>query len=263
MILREKYIMWVDEIDNEDEIVYAVGHKKVSESEDSLIKFTTVTNRSDDNSVFFNFIAGKENRQVAGIRLFSDNPVLNYELEATYQFGKFNNLHINAYGIALDINHKFLHRKNMLIGFAGNYVSGDRNKDDRQLNTYNMLFSKPQYGLAAPIGATNMITANPYFKFNPTRNINIYSGVNFMLRQSNQDGTYSPGAQQMRPGLESLFKSDKKQVGTLWVIETAYMLNKYVTFAVDASYFVAGNYVKETGKGKDITYLSFKANYRF
>lgn len=33
--------MWVDEIDNEDEIVYAVGHKKVSESEDSLIKFTT------------------------------------------------------------------------------------------------------------------------------------------------------------------------------------------------------------------------------
>lgn len=41
MILREKYIMWVDEIDNEDEIVYAVGHKKVSESEDSLIKFTT------------------------------------------------------------------------------------------------------------------------------------------------------------------------------------------------------------------------------
>lgn len=41
MILREKYIMWVDEIDNEDEIVYAVGHKKVSESEDSIIKFTT------------------------------------------------------------------------------------------------------------------------------------------------------------------------------------------------------------------------------
>ena len=135
--------------------------------------------------------------------------------------------------------------------------------DDGQLNTYNLLFSKPQYGLAAPIGATNMITANPYMKVNPGRNIHIYTGINFMWRQSNQDGIYSPGAIQVRPGPQTLFKSDKNQVGTLWVLETALMLTKYVTLAVDASYFAAGNYVKETGKGKNITYLSFKANYKF
>lgn len=211
----------------------------------------------------YNFIAGKENRQIAGIRVFSDKPVLNYELEASFQFGKFNNLHINAYGIALDLHHKLLPRKNMLVGIAGNYITGDRNKDDGQLNTYNLLFSKPQYGLAAPIGATNMITANPYLKFNPNRSINIYTGVNFMWRQSNQDGIYSPGAIQMRPGPEFLLQSGKKQVGTLWVLETSFLLNKYVSFAVDASYFVAGNYVKETGKGKDLTYASFKADYRF
>lgn len=211
----------------------------------------------------YNFIPGKENRQIAGIRFFSDNPILNYELEATYQVGKFNNLHINAFGIDFDINHKLLSPKNMLVGIAGNYVTGDRNNDDGQLNTYNLLFSKPQYGLAAPIGATNMITANPYMKFNPGRNIHIYTGINFMWRQSNQDGIYSPGAIQVRPGPQTLFKSDKNQVGTLWVLETAFMLTKYVTLAVDASYFAAGNYVKETGKGKNITYLSFKANYKF
>ncbi len=211
----------------------------------------------------YNFIAGKENRQIAGIRLFSDKPVLNYELEASYQFGKFNNLYIKAFGIAFDVNHKLIPYKNIFVGVAGNYLTGDRNKDDRQLNTYNLLFSKPQYGLAAPIGATNMITANPYVKFNPNRNINIYTGINFMWRQSNQDGTYSPGAIQMRPRPEALFKSDENHVGTLWVLETAFMLNKHVIFAVDASYFAAGNYVKETGKGKDITYLSFKVNYKF
>lgn len=52
--------------------------------------------------------------------------------------------------------------------------------DDGQLNTYNLLFSKPQYGLAAPISATNMITANPYMKVNPDRNIHISAGINFM-----------------------------------------------------------------------------------
>jgi hypothetical protein len=38
MKFENKYIMWVEEIDKEQEIVYAVGHKKDSENE---IKFAT------------------------------------------------------------------------------------------------------------------------------------------------------------------------------------------------------------------------------
>lgn len=211
----------------------------------------------------YNFVKGKENRQIVGIRVFSENPATNYELEANYQFGKFNDLHINAYGISFDINHKLLPRKNVTVGIAGNYATGDRNNNDKQLNTYNLLFSKPQYGLAAPIGASNIVTVNPYVKFNLIRKINIYAGGNFMWRQSNQDGTYSPGAIETRPKPQMMFASAKKEIGTLWVLETALLLNRYVTFAMDASYFVGGNYVKETGKGKDITYLSFKATWRF
>ncbi len=211
----------------------------------------------------YNFASGKENRWVPGIRLFFNKPVTSYEFEGTYQFGKFNTLRINAFSISADISHKILTHKKLVVGMAGNYVTGDRTKDDSQLNTYNLLFSKPQYGLAAPVGATNIITLIPYIKFTPVKKSALHAGANFMWRESNQDGTYSPGAIEMRPAQQMMFVSDKKRMGTLIIIETNYNLNSHLSFATDASYFFAGNYVRTTGRGKDITYLSFKAGYKF
>lgn len=211
----------------------------------------------------YSSIDGKENRQSYGFRIFSEKPRFNYELEATYQSGKFNNQRIKAYSISTDVNYKLVSKNNFLMGLGSNYISGDRSKDDNQLNTYNLLFSKPQYGLTAPIGATNMVNINPYIKINPTKKSNIYLGTYFMWRQSNQDGTYSPAAVEVRPAPQLISTSTKKQIGTLLALESAYSVNKHLLFAFDASYFIAGKYVKETGKGKDITYLSFKANYKF
>jgi len=97
----------------------------------------------------YNFVAGKENRQSYGFRLFSENSKFNYELEATYQSGKFNQSTISAFGISADINYKVIPANKFIVGIGGNYMSGDKNKNDNRLNTYNLLFSKPQYGLTA------------------------------------------------------------------------------------------------------------------
>lgn len=211
----------------------------------------------------YNFAGGKEDRKTLGFRAFSDRPLSNYDIEATYQFGKFNGQSIGAYRISVDLSYKLLSSKNITLGVAGNYASGDRDRNDGRLNTYNLLFSKPQYGLAAPIGATNIITLNPYLKATPIKHSSIYVAANFLWRQSVEDGTYSPTAIQMRPLPETLFKSKEKGLGTLLVLETSYSANKHVSFAFDGSYFFAGSYVRETGKGKDITYLSFKGTYKF
>jgi hypothetical protein len=211
----------------------------------------------------YNFVAGKENRQSYGFRIFSENLKLNYEWEATYQSGKFNQQSISAFGISADINYKLVSPNNLIVGIGSNYMSGDKNKNDNRLNTYNLLFSKPQYGLTAPIGATNLVNINPYIKISPNKKSNIYVSSYFMWRQSNQDGTYSPAAVEVRPDREMLFASSKKPIGTLLVLESSYAYNSNLSFSLDASYFFAGQYVKATGKGKDITYLSFKGVYKF
>jgi len=83
---------------------------------------------------------------------------------------------------------------------------------------------------------------------------------------SNQDGTYSPeagGAVETASNPRLLFASTKKQMGTLLAMESSCVLNRHLSFGFDASYFFKGQYVNETGKGKDLTYCSFKASYKF
>lgn len=211
----------------------------------------------------YNFVAGTENRKVSGFRLFTENQKMNYEIEFTYQFGKFNQLAISAFGLSADLHYNISVKKNIVFGLAGNYLTGDKNFHDKKLNTYNLLYSKPQYGLTAPIGATNMITANPYIKISPIRNYNLYVGTTLLWRQSAQDGTYNPGGVEVRPGPEYLERCSETQLGTLMVMESNYTINSNLSLAVDASKFFAGKYVNKTGSGKNIIYLSFKASFKF
>ena len=211
----------------------------------------------------YNFQSGFEDRQTYGIRLFSNLKTINFEFEGGYQSGKFNDLTISAYNVLADINVTVLPSKKGIIGFATNVASGDKDSGNNKLNTYNLLYAKPAYGLAVPIGATNIISLYPYIKINPIQKLNILAQVFFMARNSNQDGTYSPGMIENRPKPNALFTSVKKTLGQFYVLETNYQQTKNLSFSFDASYFKAGSYPKATGNGKDVTYVSLKSTFKF
>lgn len=215
------------------------------------------------NNRLYNYQKGFEKRQTYGVRLFSRSNFLNYELEMAYQGGKFKNLQIDAYSILADINLTFLPRNKGTFGFATNIASGDRDISDNKLNTYNLLYAKPAYGLAVPIGATNIVSFCPYLKINPLQKFNVLAEIFFLSRANKQDGTYSAAMVQNRPAPNLLLASDKKTLGQLYVLETAYQPTKRILLSLDSSYFKAGNYPKDTGKGNNIFYLSLKSAYKF
>jgi hypothetical protein len=211
----------------------------------------------------YNYVSGNENRQSYGLRFFSQNPRFNYEFEGTYQTGSFNDLTIKAYGLSFDMSYKISTKNNFTIGLAGNYISGDKNRTDNELNTYNLIFSKPSYGLAAPIGSSNIENLNPYVRISPVKKLNLQFGVYLMQRQSIEDGTYSPGMAQTRPNREKLYLSQSRSIGTQYSFEGTYMASQNLSFGMEGAYFVAGQYVKETGKGQNITYFSMKTTFKF
>jgi hypothetical protein len=211
----------------------------------------------------YNYVGGHENRQSFGFRAFSRQPVFNYELEATYQTGKFNALKINAFAIAVDVNYRLVEKSKLTIGIAGNYITGDQNSRDGRLNTYNLIYSKPSFGLAAPIGASNITNVNPYVRISPLPKLNLSGGVYFLARQSVADGIYSPGMAQVRRNGETLSNNSAKKIGQQYAFEAAYQHNAHWAFYVDGAYFVAGDYVKMTGKGLPIGYYSAKASFKF
>lgn len=213
------------------------------------------------NRRMYNFSSGNEMRQSYGFRLFSKNDRFNYELEGTYQSGKFNDLRISAFSVSADVSHVVV-AKQLTLGLAGNYASGDKGNSDMELNTYNFLFSRPQYGLTAPIGASNIVNINPYLSAMPAKRMRIDAGAYFMWRASIHDGTYSPLAKEVRPAPAQLFNATQKKIGTLLSLEAAFVVAKNISMGVDAGYFIAGNYTKETGKGRNISYYSFKTSVK-
>jgi hypothetical protein len=211
----------------------------------------------------YNYVSGNENRQSYGIRLYSTHPRFNYEIETIYQTGKFNQLNISAYGLSMDINYKLNQKNNLIIGLAGNYITGDKDKSDTKLNTFNLLYSRPFYGLAVPIGSSNIENLNPYLKINPTKKLSLQAGVYFIERNSNQDGTYSPGMGQVRPSPKVLFTSKKHTLGSQIAFDGNYIVNSNLLMAAEYAFFKAGSYVKETGKGLNINYFSLKSSLKF
>ncbi|MEI6087700.1 MAG: alginate export family protein [Bacteroidota bacterium] len=211
----------------------------------------------------YNYQSGDESRQTYGARLFSNYKRMNFEFEGSYQSGKFNNLNINAYNILADLNFLLVPKKSLILGFAANVASGDKNRNDQNLNTYNLIYAKPAYGLAVPIGATNMISLYPYIKINPIQKLNILVQLFFLSRKSDQDGTYSPSMVQNRPSPNLIYSSKEKVLGEFYVLESNYQITKNLTLSVDASFFKAGKYPISTGNGKDISYLSFKSTFKF
>lgn len=205
--------------------------------------------------------AGSENRQTFGLRLFSNLKRINFEIEGAYQSGKFNALTIDAYSAFVDLNVVVVPEKKGVIGFAANIASGDKDSYDKKLNTYNLLYAKPAFGLAIPIGSTNIISLYPYLKINPIPKLNVLAQVFFLSRNNVQDGLYSPLMTMVRPPSETT--STMKSLGTFLVLETTYQQSKNISFSFDASYFKSGGSLKATGKGKDLSYLSFKSTFKF
>jgi hypothetical protein len=99
---------------------------------------------------------------------------------------------------------------------------------------------------------------------NPNPKLQLLGSVYFLSKQSEKDGVYSPGMAQTRPTRkEFLFTSTAKTIGQQYAFEVAYFYNKNWSFYADCAYFAAGKFVKETGKGQNITYLSAKTAFKF
>jgi hypothetical protein len=244
------------------ELITGVYATKTIVPKKLMLDFHTLYFKS--NRIKYNLVAGDEKRVSMGARLFSRNPKFNYELEATYQTGRFNALNINAFSIAYDVKYVLESKTKLTLGLAGNYISGDKNKGDTELNSYNLLYSKPSFGLAAPLGASNIVNINPYIQWSPMPKLQLLTGIYFLSRASNQDGIYTPNMIQTRPNRpEVLFATTTQNIGNQYVFEASYTLNNQWAFFLDTAYFTAGDFPKATGKGQPIGFYALKTSFKF
>jgi len=209
----------------------------------------------------FNFVPGRQKRQTLGVRYYNHTEPWHLDLESIYQFGKFNELNISALHLRGFVRHFFAVKLKPMTGIGVSYVSGDKSPTDQQLNTFDPMYPRPTFGLAAPLGPANIISVQLFAGISPLNQLYIDGSVYFLARESIYDGSYTPDMDQIRPFPPA--ESDARGIGTQYTLELFYLPNPNWTFIILSSYVAPGNYVKDTGNSKPIIFFSLSAAYKF
>ena len=191
---------------------------------------------------------GAETRHSIGARVWDTKPAWQYDVEGLYQFGALEASNISAWTMSANVSYTFYqHKLKPQIGLKTEVISGDKNKADGKLNTFNPLFPKGAYfGLAALIGPYNLIDAHPYIQFNLTKKLIFAADYDLFWRMNRNDGLYAVNGKLLYAGKAGNSKAIGRQLGGA----LEYTANKYLFFRQELTWFDAGDYLKEAGPGK-------------
>ncbi|PKP45717.1 MAG: hypothetical protein CVT95_08315 [Bacteroidetes bacterium HGW-Bacteroidetes-12] len=207
----------------------------------------------DAKSVKYNDGINPETRHTIGLRRFGDiGKRFKYNTELNYQFGKFGNKTISAFSIEGDWHYNLINTKfKPDLGIKLDYVSGDKNQGDNKLGTFNPYFNNPAYfGLITQVAAMNMFDIHPSIKLQFTEKLSTTIEADFYWRAQLNDGLYS--------GSKSLIRASNNNqsrwIGWQSGLKLDYEINRYLKLSSETYYFVAGNFVKETGDSNNTFY---------
>lgn len=213
-----------------------------------------------DRAVFANAV-GEETRHSLGTRIWKTKGNWKYDFEGLYQFGTINSQNISAWTLSSNTSYTFDSVKfKPEIGLKTEFISGDRNSTDNQLQTFNPLYPKGAYfGLVGLIGPANLIDIHPSAAFDLTEKLGFGIDYDVFWRSSIQDGLYAPNMQLLYSGKNTT----ERFIGTQLIANFDYNVNSFLTVSIEGAWFNAGPFLKEAGSGKDYFYSALTAQFKF
>jgi hypothetical protein len=194
--------------------------------------------------------SGAERRHTFGARFFGRRGPWEWDTEAMAQTGAFAGAAIHAGTLATAA--RYFLASTQYIGLRANVVSGDRDRADPRLNTFNALFPTGQFfGDIAQIGPANLVNLRPSFGAALGNDWQLDAALAFYWRQSLGDSAYDAQLVPLRPGAESR----ARYIGTQGDIVVARRLERHVALRFVYSRLVPGAFIRETGPAQTVHYL--------
>jgi hypothetical protein len=213
-------------------------------------------------SSIFNDVTGEERRQTIGIRRFGTiGHHWQYNTELIYQFGEISGEDIRAYNVETDWHLRFSRiRWEPSVGLKLELTSGDNRPGDGRINSFNPMFVNPSYySLSGVITPVNMISIHPSLALHPKEKLRVYIEWAIFRRDSSNDGLYSPPRFLARDGAGV----SERHIGTQLGLKIEYELDRHVSFELESSYFVAGDFLRATGESENILHVAPTLSIKF
>ncbi|GFO54814.1 alginate export family protein [Geomonas sp. Red276] len=203
----------------------------------------------------------RETRHSFGARIWRTEKPFDYNFEFLYQLGSFDGGDIRAWTAASDTGYRlealpFTPR----LGLKADIASGDHDPNSRDLQTFNPLFPKGAYfsenGLVGPV---NLMNLNPSVELRLPRALTLTANWDFFWRQSTHDGLYNNAVVLVRSGRNS----SARYIGSQPQLQCEWDVDRHISLVAIYAHFLAGPFLRQSGPGEDVDYVTTWVTYKF
>jgi hypothetical protein len=203
----------------------------------------------------------RETRHSIGARLWRTALPLDYNFEFIIQWGSFGNGDILAWTAASDTGYTAESLPlRPRFSLRADIASGDENPDNPDLQTFNPLFPKGAYFSEDNLmGPSNFIDLNPTVDLHFSDHFVLTLNWDFFWRESEHDGIYNNAVVLVRSGKNS----NARYIGSQPQAQLKWEIDRHLTFFLFYAHFFAGPFIRESGPGKDVDYMTTWLAYKF
>jgi hypothetical protein len=217
-------------------------------------------NRGDAS---FNGTSGHEKRQTLGARLFGPLPgtPLDFEVEGAYQLGRVGAGDVNAFMVASQLGWWLEELRTSPRFFAGfDWASGDESPGG-DVETFNQLFplSHQYYGFIDAIARQNAVDAQTGVVLRPLPSTTATLTGHFFWRAENEDALYNASGAVTRAGSSG----SPNWLGAEIDLLLRYQFDVHLALLGGYSHFFTGDFLRSTGRGRDIDFGYMILQYTF
>jgi hypothetical protein len=203
---------------------------------------------------------GRELRHSFGLRLFGGTAGWDWNLEPVLQVGDYGGSAIRAWTVASDTGFTFASLPwTPRLGLKANIASGDRDRGDGRLGTFNPLFPKlANFNEASLVAPANFFDVYPTITLRPARGVVLTLGWDFLWRTSVADAVY------VNPftALAGSAGVGGRRIGDQIALDAAWQVDRHLLLSASYVRFNAGSAVRAVG-GRSVDFAMMQAQYRF
>lgn len=203
-------------------------------------------------------LAGRDDRDSFSVRLDGRVAPWDYDVEGVVQRGDFRGQDIEAWYVSGTVGRTFDHPWAPRVALRVDAASGDKDRNDGTLNTYNQLYVPP-ISLRTDLGVSNLVTVQPQVTFRPLPKTTVGVLTAGLWRQSKEDGVYLLNGLTLRSGVEG----ESAYVGWRYAGFVTYAVSPFISVTGVANYTQSGDFLKESGMAEDQSYLGLIVSTKF
>jgi hypothetical protein len=204
---------------------------------------------------------GREVRHSIGTKLSGVAGRFDFNYDLILQWGTFSDAPIRAWAISTETGYRFqLGKFRPRIALLANMATGDRDRNDPSLESFNPLFPGNSYsGQVGLLGPTNLADITPSFQFPVRRGLLLGFELPSYFRRSTADGVYSITLVPLIAGQHN----QERYVGTNPGVFALWQATRHFSLAGASTRFLPGPFLKGTFVENGFGFYSVSITYRF